>query len=193
MLIAFLNRLFFSKFLPTAIMVAQLLGWVTFSQAAESSSANPPPPPPPVAPRTVRRALREFDRFLDHHPLPEDELRRDPALMTNHAFLDGNPELGNFLNTNPEVLTGLKTYPRYFLYRALLRQASVPLRYSEIAEFKALFDSQPGLEQALVRNPELVRDPRFLQASAPLHDFIVQHPVLKDAFLSRLSLSDKTL
>src|ERR1017187_365769 len=171
-----LTRPQYAKLVSVAVMAAQLLGWNTLARASEV-----PPPPAPMT--VVRRSLREFDRFLDHHPLLEDDLRLDPALTGDNAYLKKHAELCDFLSANPDVVLGLKHYPRYFLYRALLRQANAPLRYSEIAQLRALLDEQPALERALAANPEAIRDPTFLQEHPPLRDFLDQHVELGQVFL----------
>jgi hypothetical protein len=165
----------FAKLVAAAFMAVQLLGWITLADASDVS--------PPTALPVGRRALREFDRFLDHHPLLESELRLNPALTGDNAYLKKHAELRDFLGANPEVIRGLGHHPRYFLFRALLRQASSPLRYSDIAQLREVFDAQPDLERALVQNPEAIRDPAFLQEHAVLRDFLIQHPVLGFEYL----------
>lgn len=169
-------------------MTGPLPGVVTFARATENPSAVVAPPAPL---RTVHRALREFDRFLDHHPLPEDDLRLNPNLITDRTYLGKNLALNDFLTANPEVVRGLKINPRYYLFRALLRQASVPVRYADIVQFKGVLDAQPEMEQALNRDPESIRSPTFLRAHAPLHDFLNQHPILRNAFFSHEDLPVK--
>jgi hypothetical protein len=164
-------------------LAVHMLGGITFAQTGETAPAPAPTPLLPESRPAVGRALREFDRFLDHHPLLEDRLRLDLQLAANKAFLEQNPELSDFLRANPNVAEGLKTYPRYFLNRALMRQASAPVSFRELAPFKDLFPEQPKLEQELAENPELIRDPAFLESHAALRDFLVQHPVLARVFL----------
>ena len=173
------------KLSVAVFMAAQMLGWVTCAQALGVSGAPAPSPAPPLPNSlpAVRRALREFDRFLDHHPLLEDQLRLDPSLTANKAFLKKNPELRDFLRANPNVVEGLKVYPRYFLNRALLRQASAPLPFAEFAPLRDLFLQQPKLEQELTANPESIRDPVFLESHAALRDCLVQHAALARVFL----------
>jgi hypothetical protein len=162
-------------------LIGLLLGKIPFAQAADNPSAPPPPSP---ALRSVHRALREFDRFLDHHPLPEDDLRLNPNLITDRIYLGKNLELNDFLAANPEVLGGLKMYPRYYLFRALLRQASVPVHYAEIVQLKSVLDAEPEMEKALNRDPESIRSPAFLRAHALLYEFLNQHAILRNAFSS---------
>jgi hypothetical protein len=172
-------------------MAAQVLGWITYAQAGEpvQPAAPQPSPPPPNALPAVRLALREFDRFLDHHPLLEDQLRLDGRLIANQAFLAKTPELRDFLRANPNVGDGLKVYPRYFLNRALLRQASTPLSFVELAPFKDLFQQEPKLERELTRNPQLVRDPAFHESHPELREFFVRNPPLARVFLPPSVLS----
>jgi hypothetical protein len=182
------------KLTLAVLLAAQMPGWGTSVRASEPvGSATPPTAPPLTDSRpAVRRALREFDRFLDHHPLLEDRLRLDLQLAANQAFLEQNPELSDFLRANPNVAEGLKTYPRYFLNRALMRQASAPVSFRELAPFKDLFQEQPKLEQELKENPDSIRDPVFLESHPALRDFLVQHAALGQVFLpSFLPLESK--
>ena len=174
--------------LVTAIFIAaQTLGWIASARAGEAAeSAAPAAGSLPV----VQRALREFDRFLDHHPLLENQLRLDSQLTASRIFLKDHPELREFLRCNPHVAEGLKVYPRYFLNRALLRQASAPVSFPELAPFRELFREQPALERELTADPELIRDPAFLKSHAPLRDCLAQHPALARVFLPA-SLSAK--
>jgi len=181
---------------PTAGLIlvvllgAPIAGWIADAPAAEPTEAAVTPiiPPPPNLPLAsslseVRRSLRDFDRFLDHHPLLEDRLRLSPQLTTDTTFLETHPELRDFLHANPNIAEGLKVYPRYYLNRALLRQASAPVSFHDLGALKDLFQSQPKLEQELNENPELIRDSGFLETHAVLRDFLMQHPALARVFL----------
>ena len=185
MLCSILPKPMIARLIMAVMMAAQLAGWITYARASEPAGSATPPTAPslPDSRPAVRRALREFDRFLDHHPLLEDRLRLDSQLIINKAFLEGNPELSNFLRANANVEEGLKVYPRYFLNRALMRQASAPVSFRELAPFKDLFQEQPKLESELKETPESIRDPVFLESHPVLRDFLVQHPALARVFL----------
>jgi hypothetical protein len=171
----FLIRLHNARRVVIALIAAQLLGCIGFGQVSA--------PPVDAAGSAVRRALWDFDRFLDHHPLLETQLRLNPALTWNTAFLGKQTELGDFLRANPVLVEEVKRHPRYFLYRALIRQAAVPLRYSDVAQLREVFDAQPDLERALVQNPEEIRNPAFLQRHLQLRDFLARHAPLGLEFL----------
>ena len=148
-------------------------------------SATMPDPLAVDAAIEQRRTLRAFDRFLDHHPQIEDELRLKPALRREPRYLAANPELNSFLATTPDLAAALQTYPRYFLYRALLRQAHTPLKHSEIAQLSDLFDRQPALERALTHQPDAIRDAAFLETQPLLREFLQTQSLLVRAFPSR--------
>lgn len=185
MLTSLLYRPATAKLTMALFMTAQMLGWITFARGSDPAAPAAPVPtaPPPNSLPVVRRALREFDRFLDHHPLLEERLRLAPQLADDKTFLEKTPELRDFLFANPAVAEGLKIYPRYFLNRALLRQASSPLSFQALAPFKELFQEHPRLEQALNEKPEVIRDPEFLNSHVVLRDFVAQRPALAQAFL----------
>jgi hypothetical protein len=184
MLSSLLSRPTTARLFMAVFTAAQMLGWITCAQAQEPAVSAAPAqvPPLPKAPPAVWRALREFDRFLDHHALLENRLRLDPPLTANKGFLDKHPELRDFLQANPNVAQGLKAYPLYYLNRALLLQASAPLSFYQLAPFKDLFLAQPKLEQALKLSPQLIRDPVFVGNYAALGDFFLQHPDLAQVF-----------
>ena len=182
MFYSFLSRPGIAKLTTIVLLGAQMLGWINLARAEGSSFT--PPLPPPKSLYAVRRALREFDRFLDHHPLLEDQLRLDPALVTNQAFLSKTPELREFLGTNPRVDDGLNAYPQYFLNRGLLRQASAPVPFRELAPFKDLFQQDPKLKQELTENLELIRDSNYWESHVALRECILQHPALARVFLN---------
>jgi hypothetical protein len=182
LLLAILTRPAVSKLAAGVFLAAQLPGWVACARAGDAAPASLPAAPP-VNPRVaIRRALREFDQFLDRHPSLEEQLRRDPPLAASATFLARNPEFADFLRANPNVPGGLKIYPRYFLNRALRRQASAPVSFGELAPFKDLFQAAPGLERELTETPEAIRNPGFVAAHPALREMLAAHPDLARVF-----------
>jgi hypothetical protein len=185
MLTSILPRLTIARLAMGILATAPVPGWIAFARANDPAELAAPPAAAPLLDSrpAVRRALREFDRFLDHHPLLEDRLRLDSQQITSKAFLEKYPELSDFLRANPNVVEGLKVYSRYFLNRALMRQASAPVTFHELAPLKDLFQEQPKLEQELKENPESIRDPVYLESHPALRAFLVQYPALGGVFL----------
>jgi hypothetical protein len=130
--------------------------------------------PQPLCPKTHRPRRR---------PLLEDELRLHPDLRNSAKFLSCHPDLARFLANTPDLPPALRTYPRYFLYRALLREVRVPVKHSELAQLNAFFEHDADVEHALVIDPGEIRRAEFLSAHSKLTDFLKTHPPLDRAFL----------
>jgi hypothetical protein len=160
-------------------------GFVARTGAVESSPTASPPAPPPIT--DERRAafplLRELDRFLDHHPLIENDLRLDVTLLENEAYLNCNPPLRQFVATHPTMGSTLRNEPRHLLHRALLREANVPLKWSEAAQIDAFLDQHPVIGLQLVTDPMLIRSAGFLAAEPQLRAFLAQNAALSRGFL----------
>lgn len=180
------------RWLPIVLAVLLALDRTNGLRAAEPAPAASMPSPADLPAVQARRALREFDRFLDHHPLLEDELRLDPRLLTKPAYLEANPALREFLVANREVVPAVKRWPRYYLHRALLRQANAPLARPDLLPLDGLFDRHPAIEQQLARAPAAIRDVNFLRANPPLNEFLGQHPTLARVFPPAVSLKKGT-
>jgi hypothetical protein len=174
------GRRFRARLAGVAAIVVWLEAAATPALAAESTN-----PPPAVSDemRRARQALRELDRFLDHHPLLEDDLRLAPARLGDADYLQSHPELRDFLAANPGVVPALAHEPRHILHRALMLQASEPLRWSEIVQLDPLLDAVAPLEHELARRPELIHDEAFQRTHARLRELLTAHPALGRAFL----------
>ena len=157
-----------------------------FLPRIEASDEPHPASPPPAAITDQRQAayelLRELDLFFDHHPLTENDLRVRPSLLENAAYLGKNPALRQFVAANPDVGAAFKSVPRHLLHRALLREANVPLKWSEVAQLDTFLNQYPAIEQQLVRNPALIRAAQFLEARPRLREFLEQNAVLARGF-----------
>ena len=184
-----MRRFFPVTFRPSFARVGLLaLGFAQgFIAQAEASDATPSSPPPTAAITDQRRAsfqlLRELDRFLDHHPLVEGDLRPDPALLESAPYLERHPALRQFLDANPAVSATLKSEPRHLLHRALRREANVPLKWSEVVQLDAFLNRSPAVERQLTGNPALIRATGFLATRPQLREFLAQNAALARGFL----------
>lgn len=68
-------------------------------------------------PDITRQEVAAFDRFLDQHPAIDRELRQNPSLVNDPAYLQRHPELGEFLQNHPRVREELRENPRQFMRR----------------------------------------------------------------------------
>jgi hypothetical protein len=169
---------------PAFLALCFAQGFLPLIEAGDQPRPDPPPPAAiPDQQRATYELLRELDRFCDHHPLTENDLRVRPFLLENAAYLGKNPALRQFVAANPDVGTALKSAPRHFLHRALRREANAPLTWSEVAQLDAFLNQYPAIEQQLVGNPALIRSHQFLEARPRLREFLEQNAVLARGFL----------
>jgi hypothetical protein len=58
---------------------------------------------------------RHFGEFLGGHADIAEQLSRNPSLVKDQNFMDGHPELKEYLNSNPEVRENLMSNPDSFV------------------------------------------------------------------------------
>lgn len=176
-----------TTFRPASLLAQATLAWLLLGGAGRGAWAGEPTGMTATTEAKSRAeppaGLREFGRFLDHHPLLEDRLRLDPTLLATPAFVQQHTELRTFLAANPEVPEYLKTRSFYFLDRALLRQAVAPVAATELAPLAQLLQREPALQHELMASPQSIRNPLFLEANPQLRECLVAHPKLASVFL----------
>ncbi len=62
----------------------------------------------------ARQQLLSFDRFLDSHPMIDQDLRNDPSLFNNSQYISSHPELRKFLEDHRGVREEIRKNPRFF-------------------------------------------------------------------------------
>ncbi len=67
--------------------------------------------------KTMRRDVKEFDRFLDKHPPIAQELQNDPSKVNDPAFLNNHKQLQSWLDKHPQVSNEIKENPSAFLHQ----------------------------------------------------------------------------
>jgi hypothetical protein len=142
--------------------------------------AQTPPPTTPSAPPTTKAPtggeLARYDTFLDTHPVIADELIKHPGLADNADFLKNHPAYATYVAEHPGIAAQLKAHPRYFVHRAIRRDAKTPITPGEVKRLDAFLDKHPEVEQQLVANPGLLNDPKFIEQHPDLHVFLKRHP-----------------
>ena len=74
-------------------------------------------PVPDQEPDITRQEVAAFDRFLDGHPQIDRDLRQNPSLVNDSAYLAQHPALREFMQTHPRVREELGENPRRFMQR----------------------------------------------------------------------------
>jgi hypothetical protein len=176
------SRPAFTKTLLLLLLTMQAAGVIARMRASAAPMRNSSASATAEVHPSAGDATRALDRFLNHHPLLEEQLRISPQLADDATFLARNPDLRDFARSNPDAIKRVSADPRHLLYRALLRQAHAALPMREMAVFDEVFDREPALERALNANPELIRDAAFLQRQPALKKVFRDQPRLAAAF-----------
>ena len=138
-------------------------------------------------PDLTRGEVATMDQFLDKYPRIDQDLRRNPSLLTNADYLKAHPELQAFLNQHPNVREEAAENPRYFMQRENRFDAQEPgrnpnpdLTRGQLATMDQFLDKYPRIDQDLRRNPSLVNNGEYLESHPELQAFLSQHPNLKE-------------
>jgi hypothetical protein len=125
----------------------------------------------------TRQELLNFDRFLDSHPAIDQDLKKNPALVKDAAYLSAHPELKEFLGTHPGVREEILENPRTFMNREeRFDRSGRDITRQELRNFDGFLDTHPNIEQDLKKNPKLLNDAAYLAAHPELKQFLDTHP-----------------
>jgi phage-related protein len=123
--------------------------------------------------------LQVFDNFLDSHPAIDRDLRQDPTLAKNPAYLNAHADLRTFLQTHPRVQAEINSSPRFFVRREeAFDRFNRDITLAEIRSLDAFLDEHPDIENDLRRDPGLIRDSRYLASHPALRDYLNRHPAV---------------
>jgi len=126
---------------------------------------------------TTRQELLNFDRFLDSHSAIEQDLKKNPALVNDAAYLNAHPELREFLQTHAGVREEIRENPQGFMNREQrFDRSGRDITRQELQNFDGFLDQHPNIEQDLKKNPKLVNDANYLSAHPDLKQFLATHP-----------------
>jgi hypothetical protein len=64
-----------------------------------------------------RGEIRKADNYFDSHPEVAKELRKNPKLVDDRAYVNNHPGLKDFLEDHPKVREDIKSHPNAFMKR----------------------------------------------------------------------------
>jgi len=125
----------------------------------------------------TRQELLNFDRFLDSHPAIDQDLKKNPGLVNDAAYLSAHPELKEFLATHAGVREEILENPRTFMNREeRFDRSGRDITRQELQNFDGFLDTHPNIEKDLEKNPKLLNDAAYLSAHPELKQFLDTHP-----------------
>ena len=135
-----------------------------------------------------RAAVAEFDRYLDNHPEIAEQVRRDPALLTNQAYLNNHPDLKAQIQYHPAVRDEISENPNGFMqaearYEQRDEGNEVVGRPSDDfdgrrvarASFDRFLDTHPEIAEQVRKNPSLLNNQGFVSTHPALQVYLRDH------------------
>jgi hypothetical protein len=131
------------------------------------------------------RNAEQFRRFLDDHPEIAEQIRRDHSLAANRDFIESHPELKGFYQTNPDVRERMRQDPNAFMQRedSFARVDSRDNRNFDrdrLASFHDFLGGHSDIAQDMSRDPQLVKNPDYLQNHPELNNYLKANPGVRD-------------
>ena len=116
------------------------------------------------------RPAEKWNRELAANPNFADRYRQNPNIINDSNLRSEEPEIAEFLRTNPDVRPYLDSYSR----RSNRDDRDEDLRAdSGLDGFMA---SHPNVARQLHDNPSLINDPNFVRSHPNLHEYLRDHP-----------------
>jgi phage-related protein len=128
----------------------------------------------------TRQELNNFDNFLDRHPAIDKDLKGNPALVKDPAYLSAHPELKEFLANHPGVREEIRENPKGFMNRERhFEKTGKDISPAEVKNFDEFLDKHPAVDKELRKNPALVNDPNYVAKHPELREFLNNHPAIR--------------
>jgi len=127
--------------------------------------------------------LESFDRFLDGHPEINGNVRKDPALLENDAYLKEHGPLKDFLDSHPGIREEVKANPQAFMRGERTYQVGENRQdqaQARLEAFDQFLDQHHDLDQDLRRNPGLLNDDDYVKKHKDLEAFLGGHPGIRE-------------
>ena len=130
------------------------------------------------------RNVANFDRFLDGHREISEQVRKDPSLLDNRDFVRDHPALQTYLQDNPGVRDQLRQDPNAFMRQedAYNRDSNMRDRdpkHDHMADFGGWLGNHPDIQKDVSRDPNCVKDHRYVENHAELDAYLNAHPDLR--------------
>lgn len=113
----------------------------------------------------------KWNRELDANPNFADRYRQNPSIVNDSNLRDSEPEIAEFLRTNPDVRPYLDSYASRSSYRDDRDED-----FRGDSGLDAFMASHPNLARQLRDNPSLINDENFVRSHPNLHEYLRTHP-----------------
>ena len=174
----------FEMLLTLSLMVTPLygLGQRASAQAMPAQDNRPTQDRPVQDDDASRQRLAQFDQFLDTHPEIAEQVRKDPSLLDNRAFLDQHAALQTFLQDHAAIREDVRQNPSGFMRQenGFDRPGDVRDRDAMRRDFDAFMNGHREIAEQVRKDPSLLNNRDFVDHHADLQAFLDQRPALRD-------------
>ena len=113
----------------------------------------------------------KWNRELAANPNFADRYRQNPSIVNDSNLRDSEPEIAEFLRTNPDVRPYLDSYASRSSYRDDRDED-----FRGDSGLDAFMASHPNIARQLRDNPSLINDENFIRSHPNLHEYLRTHP-----------------
>jgi len=117
------------------------------------------------------RPSEKWDRELAANPDFADRFRQNPSIVNDSNLRSEEPEIAEFLRTNPDVRPYLDSYASRSSYRD-----SRDEDFRGDSGLDSFMNNHPNLARQLHENPSLINNPDFVRRHPNLHEYLRNHP-----------------
>jgi hypothetical protein len=122
-----------------------------------------------------------FDAFLQEHRWIADKLWEQPSRVNDEDFVNGNPELKQWLREHPAAAHAFHSDPKGFMERERSFQSSGS-DFGDVGSFDAFLHDHPWIADKLWEQPSRVNDEDFVNGNPELKQWLREHPAAAQAF-----------
>ncbi len=124
--------------------------------------------------------VARMDSFLDSHPEIAEQLKKNPKLIDDKKWVDGHPELRQFLSEHSGIREEFDQHPYAFM-----RDENRYDRREDRGEFATMdqfLDKHPEVAEQLKKDPKLIDDRKWVAGHPELQEFMASHPEIRQQF-----------
>jgi hypothetical protein len=121
-------------------------------------------------------ASAKWNRFLERNPNFAERYRQNPDIVRNDSVMRDEPEVREFLRTNPDVRGYVMNGGGAGWSRSSRLSAADEEDMRADSGFDAYLANHPNLAKQLHNNPSLINDREFVKAHPNPHEYLRNHP-----------------
>ncbi len=132
-----------------------------------------------------RSELQHFNEFLNGHREIAEQVRKNPKLMDNEAFVENHPALMTYLREHPEARQQIRQNADSFMRAENNFDRHEDGRdnnanRAEHEQFDRFLDSHREIAEQVRKNPSLVDNDQFSKNHPELQAYLQEHPGVRD-------------